>query len=102
MTQLSKSKYIELRPDEIQYTGSSFKIPVWTIVCRGRKYVLIYGKKLSTNFFVNAYYLLTRGACREIKLIPFPFPNYTSSLITTRYVFSWRAAKRFFRSFFLT
>ena len=95
MTQLSESKYVELRQDEIQYTGS-FKISVWTIVCRGRKYVLIYGKKLSTNFFVNVYYILTRGACREIKLIP--FPNYTSSLTSTRYVFNWRAAKRFFNN----
>ena len=48
------------------------KIPVRVIVSGGRKYVLIYGEKISNNFFVNVYYILTRGACREIKLIPIP------------------------------
>ena len=98
MRRLSRDKYAKLLPDEIQYTGSSFKIPVWVIVIRGTKYVLIYGEKISNNFFVNLYYICRRGGCRKIELDY--FPNYTTSRRNTRYVRSFKWAKRFFHSAF--
>ena len=33
-------------------------------------YILIYGEKFSSNFFVNIWYLFKRGTCREVKCEP--------------------------------
>ena len=86
----------ELRRVYIRDTRSSFKIPVWTIFIGDRTYILIYGEKFTSNFFVNIWYLVTIGTCREIEAIP--FRDYTSAPTTTRYVFSWRVANRFFKA----
>ena len=93
MTQLSK--YGELRRVYIRNPRSFFKIPVWTIFIGDRTYILIYGEKFSSNFFVNVWNLLTIGTYKEIEVIR--FRHYISST-TTRFVFSWRAAKSFVKN----
>ena len=62
------------------------------------KYILIYGEKISNNFFVNIYYIFTRGSCREVKS---EINKYGVLLDKdARYVQSKRVAINYFLSHF--
>ena len=78
-----------------------FKSPIQTVYVietEDKKYILIYGEKISNNFFVNIYYVFTRGSCREVKA---ELNKYGVALKRdARYVQSKRVAINYFLSHF--
>ena len=95
MTQLIK--YFDLPSKKWDITTKApFHIDLWVIDCGDRKYLLTYGKKLSTNFFVNMYYFLLKGTCREIVCEPLEGWVFAKKL---KYVTEERVARNYFRLF---
>ena len=70
---------------------------VYMIKVRRMKYIMTYGKKLSSNFLVNIYYLITFGSCREIQCKQ--IGSFRFSTKTSDYVRSERVAKGWFPFF---
>ena len=60
-------------------------------------FIMTYGKKFSSNFFVNVWYLLTIGTCREIQCKR--MGDFCLSTKISGYVRSERIAKNSFPFF---
>ena len=97
MTEITR-KNIGLREDYVTIINSDKRIKIFVFKKGPNSYVLTYGKKLSTNFFVNMYYFLLKGTCREIvckSTIVWVFSKKTD----INYVTKERVARNYFRLF---